>query len=105
MRAANECVSEHVVLKLSRAVYKKRKEYNRRIDNFFTSLKLAKILKKQNTNFIRTVNRGRREIPTTMHKSLHITRIFKHDDITLIVYQAKAKKIFLFSTFCTMIFK
>lgn len=58
-------------------------------DNFFTSLQLAEYLKSKATSLVGTVNRSRREIPSsvkTAQMPLYETRVLKTDDITLTVY-------------------
>ena len=64
-------------------------------DNFFTSLELAKKLKKKFTSLVGTVNRGRREIPVAMKIAkdpLYTTKVYRAEDTTLTVYQGKKQK-------------
>jgi hypothetical protein len=64
-------------------------------DNFFTSLKLAKDLKLKKTSIVGTVNRVRRELPTSVldvQCALHSTRLHSHSHISLTTYRCKPKK-------------
>lgn len=67
------------------------------VDNFFTSLQLAKELKAKKTSLVGTVNKARREIPKSLKvlkDKLYETKFLKHEDTgaTLTVYQGKKKK-------------
>ena len=58
-------------------------------------MNLAKKLKQKGTSLVGTLNKSRREVPTTIKTSkypLHSTKIIKHEDVTVTVYQGKAKK-------------
>jgi len=75
-RPANQSLGASVVLCLLEPC--KGKERNVTTDNFFTSLSLAKELKKNNTSLVRTMNRVRRELPqsaTDTTPELYFTKI------------------------------
>ena len=64
-------------------------------DNFFTLVNVAKILRQEGISIVGAVNRIRKEIPQEiikMKEYLYATKVFKHDDCTLTVYQAKTTK-------------
>lgn len=60
-RPPNQSLGENVVLRLMEPF--KGSGRNVTTDNFFTSLKLAKELKKNNISLVGTMNRVRRELP------------------------------------------
>jgi hypothetical protein len=73
----------------------KDKVRNVTTDNCFTSLSLAKELKKNNTSLVGTMNRVRRELPqsaTDTTPELYSTKIFRYDDFTLTSYGCKPSK-------------
>ena len=59
--STDERVSDHVVMKLAEPYLKKGR--NITTDNYFTSVKLAKLLKSKNTSLLGTLNKMRREVP------------------------------------------
>lgn len=92
-RPTDMLLSEHIVIKLMEPFLKKGR--NVTVDNFFTSLNLAKNLQKQSTSLVGTVNRSRRFLPAAIKKSrndLYSTKVFVCDDISLTSYQAKRSK-------------
>ena len=100
-RSTDERVSDHVVMKLADPYLKKGR--NITTDNYFTSVKLAKLLKSKNTSLLGTLNKMRREVPSelkNMRDEQFATKLYKpDDDILLTVYQGKRKKnVFLLST-------
>lgn len=99
-RPQNILLGEHVVLKLMEPFLNKGR--NVTTDNFFTSVKLAKELKKKGTSLVGTVNRSKKEIPSSLKDSredLYRSRIYKHEELTLTVYQGKPNKnVFLLSS-------
>jgi hypothetical protein len=67
------------------------------VDNFFTSLELAKRLKEKGTTIVGTMNRARREIPDVAKvgkDELYSTKLLKNEESgsTLTIYQGKKKK-------------
>ena len=60
LRSTNERVSDHVVMKLAEPYLKRRR--NITTDNYFTSVKLANLLKSKNTSLLGTLNKNRREV-------------------------------------------
>ena len=99
-RPTNERLADHVVMKLMEPYLGKGR--NVTTDNFFTSMALAEQLKSKHTSIVGTMNRARREIPVdlkTRNDTLYSTTVYKHDDTTLTVYQAKpSKKVMILST-------
>lgn len=99
-RPQNRLLGEHVVLKLMDPFLNKGR--NVTTDNFFTSVKLAKELEKKGTSLVGTVNRSKREIPPVLKQSrenLYSSKIYKHENLTLTVYQGKPNKnVLLLST-------
>ena len=100
-RSTDERVSDHVVMKLAEPYLKKGR--NITTDNYFTSVKLAKLLKSKNTSLLGTLYKMRRDIPSelkNMRDEQFTTKLYKSDDdILLIVYQGKRKKnVLLLST-------
>ena len=78
------------------------KDRNVTTDNFFTSLLLAKKLKK-NTGLVATMNKVRRELPASAKclQQRYSGKLMKAGDMaTLIVYQGKPRKTFVFLVFC-----
>jgi len=65
-------------------------------------VKLATELKKADTSSVRTINRPRTEIPPSIKNArgkLYDSQIYKHDHLTLTVYQGKVNKnVLLFSS-------
>lgn len=72
------------------------KGYNVTCDNFFTSLKLAKLLLEKKTSLVGTIRENRREIPQEAKQKLKLneTKIFKEisTQATLTIYQAKTNR-------------
>ena len=99
-RPAGVTLGEHVVLRLLEP-YRKTGQ-NVTTDNFFTSVNLAKTLRQQGISIVGTVNRIQKEIPQEIKKineDLYTTKVFKHDNCSLTVYQAKTtKNVLLLST-------
>lgn len=99
-RPSNVPLSEYVVLQLMTPYLNKGR--NVTTDNFFTSLRLAKLLREKKTSLVGTVNRSRKEVPDFVKKSrteLHETNLLIHDDVTLTIYQGKkTKNVLLLST-------
>ena len=60
LQSTKERVSDHVVMKLAQPYLKKGR--NITTDNYFTSVKLANLLKTKNTNPLGTPNKNRRKI-------------------------------------------
>lgn len=92
-RAPDVNLGEHVVLKLSESYMKKGR--NITTDNYFTSVKLARALKAQQTSLVGTVNRKRREIPHEVKAAKghrYSTVFLKNNDASLTVYQGKREK-------------
>ncbi|XP_035208678.1 piggyBac transposable element-derived protein 4-like [Stegodyphus dumicola] len=71
-------------------------------DSFFTSVKLAKSLKSKGLSHVGTVNRAKREIPSSfknVRNEIFSSVVMKHDYITLTSYQSKRNKnVILLST-------
>ena len=103
LRSTNERVSDHVVMKLAEPYLKKGR--NITTDNYFTSVKLANLLKSKNTSLLGTLNKNRREVPCeikNLRDEQYATRLYKSEDILLTVYQGKPKKnVLLLSTLHT----
>lgn len=99
-RSPDEGQSFHVVMKISEPYLGKGRTVN--ADNFFTSVKLAAALKNKQTTLVGTLSKIRQEVPLelkTYRAELHATRLLKHDDATLTVYQGKKEKhVLLLST-------
>ena len=100
-RSTDERVSDHVVMKLAEPYLKKGR--NITTDNYFTSVKLAKLLKSKNTSLLGTLNKMRRKVPSelkNMRDQQFATKLYKSDDdVLLSVYQGKRKKnVLLLST-------
>ena len=93
-------LSENVVMKLIEPHINKGR--NITTDNYFTSIKLAEMLKSKNTTLVGTKKKNRREVPISlknMHSTLYSSTIVEHDNITLTIYQAKRNKsVFLLSS-------
>ncbi len=93
-------LSENVVMKLTEPHLNKGR--NITTDNYFTSIKLAEMLKSKNTTLVGTMKKNRREIPISlknMRSTLYSSTIVEHDNITLTIYQAKRNKsVFLLSS-------
>ena len=66
LRSTNERVSDHIVMKLAEPYLKKGR--NITTDNYFTSVKLANLLKSKNTSLLGTLNKNRREVPCKIKK-------------------------------------
>ena len=103
-RSTDERVSDHVVMKLADPYLKKGR--NITTDNYFTSVKLAKLLKSKNTSLLGTLNKMRIEVPSelkNMRDEQFATKLYKSDDyILLTVYQGKRKKNFLLLLLSTL---
>ena len=92
-RPTYQSVSEYVVTKLAEPFLNKGQ--NITCNNFFTSVMLAKSLKSKKTSIVGTVNKIQREVPKaikTIKLPLYSTRIFKNEELTLMVYQGKPLK-------------
>lgn len=92
-RPPGQRLGENVVFRLMEPYTNKGR--NVTTDNFFTSIKLAKELKHRKTSIVGTMNRVRRELPASakdLSGELFLTRVFKHEDITLTVYKCKPTK-------------
>lgn len=92
-RPSKERVGENIVKQLVEPYLNKGR--NVTMDNYFTSLNLAKELKKKKTTLVGTLNRNRREVPPTLKKcgdSRFSSVIYKHEEITLTGYQSKSNK-------------
>lgn len=92
-RPSGQSLGENVVLRLIEPY--KGKGRNVTTDNFFTSLKLAHELKKKNVSLVGTMNRRRREVPTSATETtsqLYSTKLYTCDDISLTSYRCKPKK-------------
>jgi len=101
-RDPHNSLSYHVVMKLCQPF--SHKGYNITCDNFFTSLSLAKELKKKCFSIVGTIRTNRRELPNVSKNDekfgLHDTKVLRTEgDVTLSIYQAKKdKKISILST-------
>ena len=99
-RSRDERVSVQVVMRLLKLYLNKGR--NVTTDNYFTSMKLATDLQKCKTSLLGTVNRIRKEVPAVvkhMKEPLYSTTLYKSGDVTMTVYQGKARKnVVLFST-------
>ena len=99
-RPTNQPVTEFVVLQLMEPFLDKGR--NVTTDNFFTSLQLSKKLQHRKTSIVGTMNRIRKEIPPEIKRSkesLYSSKILRHGNSTLTVYQGKRKKnVLLLST-------
>ena len=99
-RSRDERVSDQVVMRLLKPYLNKGR--NVTTDNYFTSMKLATELQKYKTSLLGTVNRIRKEVPAVvkhMKEPLYSTTLYKSVDVTMTVYQEKARKnVVLFST-------
>ena len=100
-RSTDERVSDRVVMKLADPYLKKGR--NITTDNYFASVKLAKLLKSKNTSLLGTLNKMGIEVPSeikNMRDDQFATKLYKSDDyILLTVYQGKRKKnVLLLST-------
>ncbi|KAK7896637.1 hypothetical protein WMY93_021962 [Mugilogobius chulae] len=93
-RPVGQRLGESVVMSLMEPYLDKGQGRNVTVDNFFTSLSLAKRLLGRNTSLVGTMNASRRELPPSVqnNEELYSTRVFAHDRATLTVYQAKRKK-------------
>jgi hypothetical protein len=95
-RPPGRSLSEDVVLRLAASIQKKG--YNLTMDNFFTSLNLAKQLQAQGTSVVGTMRECRRELPKEFAKpeknSLYASWFYKHQQSGAILckYQCKAAK-------------
>ena len=103
MRSKEERVSDHVDMKLAEPYLKKGR--NITIDNYFTSTKLANLLKSKNTSLLGTLNKVRREVSNkikSMRNKQYATNLYKSGDMLLTVYQEKpTKNVLLLSTLHT----
>ena len=82
LRSTNERVSDHVVMKLAEPYLKKGR--NIITDNYFTSVKLANLLKSKNTSLLGTLNKNRREVLCkikNLRDEQYATRLYKSEDI------------------------
>jgi len=92
-RGSNERLSDFVVMRLMQPFFGKGR--NVTTDNYFTSIELAKNLKKKKTSLLGTVNKARREIPReikTAKHPLYDCKFYKNDHASLTVYQGKKNK-------------
>uniref|UniRef100_A0A8C5HDC0 PiggyBac transposable element-derived protein domain-containing protein n=1 Tax=Gouania willdenowi TaxID=441366 RepID=A0A8C5HDC0_GOUWI len=93
-RPPGERLSENVVMKLMEPFMDKGRTVT--IDNFFTSLSLARRLHSRKTTLLGTVNKIRRELPDSAKKNLareeFSTEVFSTSGATLTVYVPKRKK-------------
>ena len=72
-----------------------KKERNITTDNYFTSTKLANLLKSKNTSLLGTLNKVRREVPNKIESTRnehYATNLYKSGNMLLTVYQGKPKK-------------
>ena len=94
-------VSDQVVMRLLKSYL--NKERNVTTDNYLPSIKLASELQKDKAIFLGTVNRIRKKVPAVakhMKEPLYSTTLYKSGDVTMTVYQGKAKKnVAILSTF------
>ena len=98
-RPSNLTLCEHVVLKLCDPFL--RSGCCCTMDNFFSSLKLAKALQKLQTSMVVTIRTNKREVPQlakTRKDKLerYASRIYRHEGCTLTIYKSKLKKKFYF---------
>lgn len=91
-RSGDLLLGESVVLKLAQPFIGKGRNIS--TDNFFTSLKLARILLAKTTSLVGTVNKKKRELPSCVNKTMPLfeTKVFKNAQATLTIYQCKRKK-------------
>lgn len=94
-RDQSQRLSEFVVMKLIEPFQNMGR--NVTVDNFFTSLELAKKLKEKRTSLVGTMNRARREIPDCIKigkAELYSTKLLRNEEsgATLTAYQCKKKK-------------
>lgn len=91
-RTAGELLGESVVLKLAEPFTGKGRNVS--TDNFFTSLKLARILLTKKTSLVGTVNKKKRELPPCVQENMPLfeTKVLKNGQTTMTIYQCKRKK-------------
>ena len=102
MRSTNERVSDHVVMKLAELYLKKGR--NITTDNYFTSVKLANLLKSKNTSLLGTINKNQREVSCkikNLRDEQYATRLYKSEDILLTVYRKTQEECFVAKTLHT----
>ncbi|XP_058873952.1 piggyBac transposable element-derived protein 4-like [Acipenser ruthenus] len=91
---AGQRLGDNVVLRLMEPYLGKGR--NVTTNNFFTSLQLAKKLKKKKTSLVGTVNKAGRSLPPSaqnLQPQLYSSTILKHNDCaTLTVYKCKPRK-------------
>ena len=93
MRSSTARVSARVLMQLMRPYLCKGK--NVTTDSYFTSVQLANQLKENQTSFLGTINKIRREVSLPLRKmkeDLHSCKLYKSGDITLTAYQEKVHK-------------
>ena len=100
-RSSNTLLSEHIVLNLISPIVNKVHKVT--MDSIFYICKTCyKTLIQKKTSIIGTMYRVSREIPPemkTMKETRYETKIFKHEDAILTVYQGKpSKNILVLST-------
>ena len=101
-RPDNLKIGEHIVLDLLKPYHKSGLTII--TDNFFTSLELAKRLKKKNMKLVGTIRANRRELPPECTKisksdSLYKSKHFQHQGILLAIYKCKRdKNVYLLSS-------
>ena len=87
-----------------------KKERNITTDNYFTSTKLANLLKSKNTSLLGRLNKVRREVsnkimsyqPLQNQNQQYATNLYKSEDMLLTLYPGKPKKnVLLLSTLHT----
>lgn len=91
-RPPGERLGENVVMRLMEPFLGKGR--NVTLDNFFTSVSLAKKLVSNNTSMVGTINKNRPELPpSSQHQGeLFTTSVLKHERVTLTVYRSKPRR-------------
>lgn len=93
MRPVHVTVGEHAVYRLMEPFYNSGR--NVTTDNFFTTLSLAKNLRKNGLSLVGTINRAKKEVPDNFKKTkdeIYSSKIISHEGITLTSYQCKKNK-------------
>jgi len=94
LRSANESLPERVVMRLMSPYFNKGR--NVITDKFFTSARLARTPKANDTSIVGTISRTRREIPAVLamkRAPLHETTLLRNGDgATSTIYQGKFNK-------------